>query len=344
MGTTVKSIAVLTFILLGCSSENTVSRCTPGEVVACPCGDGTRGVQTCSASAAFGTCVCADGGSMDVQDVFIPRDAPVATDAPDAAPLLDAPAAPDVSVDAGADAAIDAGPDAGADAATDAPSDVSCADGSVCQGACTDTSRDPHNCGRCGNDCTALTGVVADAVRCVAGACDVTGACLPSRAHCTAAAGDGCETDVTSPARCGACGNRCADPQPFCSLLVDGAGVRRYACASDCGRPRRRGAADAAWTSPPTRRTAAAAPTPARRPPTRRRRARRASAGARATAATTGATARACPAATSPPAARPARRARSPRTRRRAATGWPAGSPATLASRTATASPRTVAR
>lgn len=224
--------------LFGCSSSSSVSQCTPGEVVACPCGGGPRGVQTCEPSGAFGACRCLDSGGIDAPaeqiDSAVSETSPVGPDVPFDVPLdrsADLPDAGDVPDSNLGDGASDA-PDA---APADVARDVACEAGVVCGAACADLQRDPHNCGRCGNDCDALTGVVVGATRCVAGVCDVTSACLPSRAHCTASPADGCETDVTSPARCGACSNRCAEPTPYCSLLVDDSGGRRYACASDCG-------------------------------------------------------------------------------------------------------------
>ncbi len=229
--------AILAFALLGCSTTATTHPCTPGAVASCACLGGAQGVQTCETSSSFGACVCPDaGGAADVPAVIDTPDVPAVVDAtavvdtPDVPAVIDVPVVidtPDVPTVVDAPALIDM-PD------VPAVVDVPCADGTACGSACVDTQRDPRNCGRCGNDCAALTGVVADRARCVAGVCDVTEACLPSRAHCTASPGDGCETDVTTPDRCGACGARCADPSPYCSLLVDSAGGRRYACVSDC--------------------------------------------------------------------------------------------------------------
>ncbi len=87
----------------------------------------------------------------------------------------------------------------------------------------------PTSCGGCGTDCTALPGVVADAVQCTAGACDVSGACAPGFADCAGGALDGCEADLTSTASCGACGVTCNAVSETCEPT--GAG---YACTNGC--------------------------------------------------------------------------------------------------------------
>src|SRR5207253_334222 len=114
----------------------------------------------------------------------------------------DAVDADDASNDAGDDAGDDASDDASDDAIEDASEDAGggCGEAGACGGACTDLSTDARNCGGCGHDCTALAGVDPALVRCVAGACEAAGACLPGRGHCTATPDDGCETDFTQPA------------------------------------------------------------------------------------------------------------------------------------------------
>ena len=68
----------------------------------------------------------------------------------------------------------------------DLPVDVGCLDSSMCGTACADLQNDPRHCGTCATNCTTLAGVIADQARCVAGRCEVSTACLPGRAHCSA--------------------------------------------------------------------------------------------------------------------------------------------------------------
>lgn len=236
---------VCSLALISCASEAVGVRCTPGQVVECPCGGGARGVQSCADNGAYGACTCADAAPPGV-------DADGASATPDVAGdvvnVMDGPADVEPSrdvTDAGADASTDDGAEAAADVvaadvvaadvvAADLAEELGCSSGALCGGRCVDVAADLRHCGRCGNDCAALTGVDPTAARCVGGACRIEGACLPSRAHCSSNPQDGCETDVTTPARCGDCSTRCAEPNPLCSLLVDAAGGRRYACVSGC--------------------------------------------------------------------------------------------------------------
>jgi hypothetical protein len=115
------------------------------------------------------------------------------------------------------------------DAAPDGP-----CTGVVCgESRCVSLQTDVHHCGACGNDCTLLPGVIAGAVRCMAGTCNVTGACQPGRAHCSSNPQDGCEADITTATQCGRCGTACAEPTPLCSAQsADGGTV--YRCISSC--------------------------------------------------------------------------------------------------------------
>lgn len=161
-------------VAVGCSSTAGVNRCTPGEVLACPCAPGARGVQACQPGGTFSACLCpdaaspADGGgdaALDARGDVL--DGP-ALDGAEGAP-------PDAAQEAAADAPAQ---EAAADASVDLGADAPCASGATACGAtCVDLSRDPQNCGRCGRDCSALPGVISGAVRCVAGECDVAAAC-----------------------------------------------------------------------------------------------------------------------------------------------------------------------
>jgi hypothetical protein len=167
----------------------------------------------------------------------------------------------DASADAaqGADAAVDAGIDhtsgldssveSGSDAATqkDSGADVAASDGGgsdtgtggetgggdggcaglVCAGTCV--ANDTHNCGTCGNDCTALPHV-SGAVSCTGGQCSFPlSSCAPGWTHCSANIQQGCETDESSASSCGGCGVVCPGSAPVCS----GSGSS-YSCVSGC--------------------------------------------------------------------------------------------------------------
>jgi len=126
-------------------------------------------------------------------------------------------------------------PDAGAcrPRPTDAGVDAACPASQLrCGTSCTDVMSDPRHCGSCEIDCTRLPNVVAGGVRCVAGACDVSGACAPGRAHCSSNVDDGCETDLSRSPNCGACGVTCMAPASLCTTAGD-AGTS-YACAARC--------------------------------------------------------------------------------------------------------------
>jgi hypothetical protein len=111
---------------------------------------------------------------------------------------------------------------AGGDAGTDAAADVGC--GSL---------MDPHNCGRCGHDCTALQHVTqgSAAITCSTnGQCVVPpAACEASYGHCTTGADDGCETLLATSDHCGTCTTVCADPDPLCA-----AAGTSFACVNGC--------------------------------------------------------------------------------------------------------------
>src|SRR4051812_23021406 len=97
-------------------------------------------------------------------------------------------------------------------------------------GCSVDTMSDVENCGACGHSCTALPGVVASAVHCNMGVCDVIGACAVGRGHCSTNPDDGCEADLTTATRCGACGKTCS---VACGAGADGG----RDCVTSCAAP-----------------------------------------------------------------------------------------------------------
>jgi hypothetical protein len=83
-----------------------------------------------------------------------------------------------------------------------------------CGTICTDVKSDPEQCGSCFRSCTGQ-GVEAE---CQDGECVAVGPCYPPFGDCDDAFG--CETEVTTPENCGACGrNTCgaANATPDCS-------------------------------------------------------------------------------------------------------------------------------
>jgi len=101
-----------------------------------------------------------------------------------------------------------AGQDDGKTSAGAGPSGAGAEEGDA--DVCIDTTRDPHNCGSCGNDCDARNALVScEASECVR-------VCESGRGDCDAdlqfgARGTGCEVNLKSDVdHCGACNARCA--------------------------------------------------------------------------------------------------------------------------------------
>jgi alpha-tubulin suppressor-like RCC1 family protein len=167
-----------------------------------------------------------------------------ATIAPDAATTLAAADASADSASAGGGTIADAGPGPAADVVpradaalkdatamkgpSDASPDVGCPTGyASCAGGCAELSVDPHNCGTCGNDCSALPNVAASGLACHAGRCAYQ--CAPDYADCTNA-GTGCATSLRSTQSCGACNTTCSGADFACALGDAGS----YACTVVC--------------------------------------------------------------------------------------------------------------
>jgi hypothetical protein len=88
---------------------------------------------------------------------------------------------------------------------------------------------DPHNCGRCGYDCTTLPLVNPERIACVDGQCSYDGdACLPGFAHCYET--EGCLDDLTTAAHCGACANACRGSASYCASPSD----QTASCVTTC--------------------------------------------------------------------------------------------------------------
>ena len=112
----------------------------------------------------------------------------------------------------------------------DLPTDGPCQpDEHFCSGTCF-KNNDPTSCGVCGNDCAGLPNVKPGSVQCQAGKCVVPAdGCVASFAHCSANPDEICETDISKPENCGACGRKCTTAAPFCSNV---AGVQT--CVLNC--------------------------------------------------------------------------------------------------------------
>jgi len=111
------------------------------------------------------------------------------------------PESPDASSAPGMDAATEDGPE---DAASACPPGLE-ATSKTCGTRCVSRSDPEYGCAA--DTCTPC-GLASAMPACVNGACAIF-ACELNRADCNLDPADGCETDLLSPATCGACGNAC---------------------------------------------------------------------------------------------------------------------------------------
>ena len=118
----------------------------------------------------------------------------------------------------------DPGPDDVADAGTDSLAPQCAAGTKSCGDACVSMADPAYGCAAdtCGS-CAPVHGEAA----CVAGQCAL-GACAAGWGDCNHVATDGCETDLSSPASCGACGMKCPAPAHATAACIAGA------CAAQC--------------------------------------------------------------------------------------------------------------
>jgi hypothetical protein len=86
------------------------------------------------------------------------------------------------------------------------------ADCTAADGCETDTSSSIQHCGSCTGTCSKAG---ATAATCTGGKCDAP-TCDSTHRNCDGNNANGCETDVTTAAACGACGNTCGSATPNC--------------------------------------------------------------------------------------------------------------------------------
>ncbi len=95
---------------------------------------------------------------------------------------------------------------------------------------CEANLSDPATCGSCGNACP--SGQNAGAT-CTMGVCGLT--CAPGFGNCDFVAANGCEGDLSAPANCGSCNNRCrTGPNQTASCVMGICGAQCSPGFADC--------------------------------------------------------------------------------------------------------------
>ncbi|AKV02850.1 Tryptophan synthase alpha chain [Labilithrix luteola] len=102
------------------------------------------------------------------------------------------------------------------------------ADQHICVDVCVSPDDPAYGCGA--DTCDACPTPHATAI-CQNGACAV-GACEAGHADCNQRPDDGCETDLSKPESCGACGTVCPASTPMCAAVDGQPGT--FHCATGC--------------------------------------------------------------------------------------------------------------
>ncbi len=99
---------------------------------------------------------------------------------------------------------------------------------------CEANLSDPSTCGACRNACPSGQNAAAT---CTRGVCGLT--CAPGFGNCDFVAANGCEADLSAPASCGVCGNRCSTgPNQTARCVMGSCGAQCRPGFADCdGRP-----------------------------------------------------------------------------------------------------------
>ncbi len=126
--------------------------------------------------------------------------------------------------------------------ATSGPAGSSSGAGAADAGCDAKVESDPKNCGQCGHEC--VVGSNVSSTSCEDGECAVV--CSSGYGHCVGAA-DGCETQLGTKTRCGACDDSC----PTGSLCVGGSctATSAWQAISTASAPAARQMAASAWIS-----------------------------------------------------------------------------------------------
>ncbi len=136
---------------------------------------------------------------------------------------------PGIGSDGGPEIVTLVPPDASVDAAGDVVS--GCPEGELaCDSGCIEAGL--LNCGACGHDCAGLPHVSGPVTCSASGQCSFPlSSCAAGWTHCSSNPDQGCETNLTTAANCGACANACPIAMPVCADAGSG-----YACIA-CSAP-----------------------------------------------------------------------------------------------------------